>query len=396
MKKIWQKNSTQGINSLIEDYTVGIDYLLDMELISYDIIGSKAHVKMLNKISVLTDSEKNSLLQGLDEIGELVKKGDFTILKSEEDCHTAIESYLTEKYPNIGTKVHTGRSRNDQILVTTRLFTIDKVSKIIESIETLINSFENKIKEVGDTKMPGYTHMQKAMPSSVGMWLGSIHDSLQDDLLLVKTALEINNQNPLGSVAGFGENVFGLDKEFTAKELGFKKVQSNPMYASYSRGKFEHIILQALSQVMMDLGKFASDMVLFGTKEFDYFTLPDEFKTGSSVMPQKKNWDVMELVRGNSNLFQGYEYQVKEIFKNLLSGYNRDFQLTKEPYLKGIKLTEDTVKICNLVINNLGVNKSKLELACSEELYATEEAYKLVKAGVSFRNAYKIVGEKYL
>jgi argininosuccinate lyase len=396
MKKIWQKNSTQSVNSLIEDYTVWIDYLIDMQLISYDIIWSKAHVKMLNKIWVLTDSEKDSLLQWLDEIWELVKKWDFTILKSEEDCHTAIESYLTKKYPSIWTKVHTWRSRNDQILVTTRLFTMDKVSKIIESIETLINSFENKIKEIWEIKMPGYTHMQKAMPSSVWMWLWSIHDSIQDDLLLVKTALEINNQNPLWSVAWFWENVFWLDKEFTAKELWFKKVQSNPMYASYSRWKFENIILQSLSQVMMDLWKFASDMVLFWTKEFDYFTLPNEFKTGSSVMPQKKNLDVMELVRWNSNLFQGYEYQVKEIFKNLMSWYNRDFQLTKEPYLKWIKLALDTIDICNLVVNNLWVNKSKLELACSEELYATEEAYKLVKAWASFRDAYKIVWEKYL
>jgi len=300
MKKIWQKNNTWDINSLIEDYTVWIDYILDLELIKYDILWSKAHTKMLNKIWILSEKEAEVLLKWLDEILYLHKKWDFKILKSQEDWHTAIESFLTEKYWEVWKKIHTWRSRNDQILVTTRLFTIDKLNIILDLVTNLINSFEKKIKDIWNTKMPGYTHMQKAMPSTVWMWLWSFKDSLIDD-----------------------------------------------------------------------------------------------FKTGSSVMPQKKNWDVMELVRWDSNLFLSYEYGVKEIFKNLMSWYNRDFQLTKEPYLKWIKLVIDTIKVCDLVVNNLWINKQKIQKACSQELFATEEAYILVKSWMSFRDAYKIVWEKY-
>lgn len=394
--KIWQKWNFGELNSLIEDYTVWNDYLLDMELIPYDIQGSKAHVKMLHKIWILNNDEEQTLLKWLDEILSLWKKWEFEIKKSQEDGHTAIEEYLTKNFWEVGKKIHTARSRNDQILVTTRLFTKDKLQEIINLVKQLINSFENKIEEIGNIKMPGYTHMQRAMPSSVGMWLGSFKDALQDDLTFIKSAYKINNQNPLWSVAWFGEDVFGIDRDFTTKELGFDKTQQNPMYCAYSRWKFENIVLQALSQVMMDLWKFANDLVLFTTKEFDFFSLPDEFKTGSSVMPQKKNYDVMELVRWNTNSFLAYEYQIKEIFKNLMSWYNRDFQLTKEPYLKWIKQVISTIQICDLVVNNLQAKKENLENACSKELYATKEAYELVKNGMNFRDAYKIIGEKYL
>jgi len=394
--KIWQKWDFWELNLLIEDYTVWNDYLLDMELIPYDVKGSKAHVKMLHKIWILKDNEKETLLKWLDEILNLWEKWEFEIKKSQEDGHTAIEEYLTQKYGEVWKKIHTARSRNDQVLVTTRLFTKEKLEEFIYLIEQLINSFEEKIKEIWDIKMPGYTHMQKAMPASVWMWLGSFKDAIQDNLIFVKSAYKINNQNPLGSVAWFWENVFWIDRKFTTEELWFEKVQENPMYCAYSRWKFENIVLQSLSQVMMDLWKFANDMVIFTMSEFDYFSLPDEFKTGSSVMPQKKNYDVMELVRWNANSFLAYEYQVKEIFKNLLSGYNRDFQLTKEPYLKAIKQAISTIKICDLVVNNLQAKKENLEKACTKELYATQEAYELVKSWMSFRDAYKIVWEKFL
>lgn len=396
MEKIWQKDSIWKTNQLIENYTVWIDYILDIQLLKYDIKWSKAHVKMLNKIWVLDSLELFSLLEWLDKILDLHWKWEFEILKSQEDWHTAIESFLIDQYWETWKKVHTWRSRNDQILVTTRLLTLDKINEITHLILNLIDSFKKKIDEIWDIKMPGYTHMQRAMPSTVWMWLWSIKNSLEDDLLLIKAAEQINNQNPLWSVAWFWENVFGLDKEFTTKELWFKKVQENPMYCAYSRWKFENIVLQSLSQVMMDLWKIASDLVVFSTKEFDYFTLPNDFKTWSSVMPQKQNWDIMELVRWNSNLFLGYEYQIKEVFKNLMSWYNRDFQLTKEPYIKWINLVIHTLQICDLIIQNLWVNKDQLEKANSEELCATEEAYKLVKSGMSFRDAYKLIWEKYV
>jgi argininosuccinate lyase len=290
-----------------------------MELIPYDIKWSKAHVKMLHKIWILDNNEKETLLKWLDEILNLWERWEFEIQKSQEDGHTAIEEYLTKNFWEVWKKIHTARSRNDQILVTTRLFTKEKIEEIIFIIEQLINSFAEKIKEVWNIKMPGYTHMQRAMPSSVWMWLESFKNSLEDDLIFIKSAFKIINQNPLWSVAWFGEDVFWIDREFTTKELWFEKTQKNPMYCAYSRWKFENIVLQSLSQVMMDLWKFANDIVLFTTKEFDFFSLPDDFKTGSSVMPQKKNYDVMELVRWNTNSFLAYEYQIKEIFKNLMS-----------------------------------------------------------------------------
>jgi argininosuccinate lyase len=395
MTKIWQKNNT-SINEMIESYTVWNDYILDMDLIPYDIQWSKVHTKMLHEIGILSTQEKNTLLIGLEDILSLHSEWNFSIQKSQEDWHTAIESYLIQHYWDIGKKIHTGRSRNDQILVTMRLFTLNIIEDIQKTTEKMIESLDKKISKIWHTKMPGYTHTQRAMPSSIWQWLGSFQSSLEDDLILLEAAKKVNNQNPLWSIAGFWDDILGLDRKYTTEELWFEKTQENPMYCAYSRGKFENIVLQALSQIMLDLWKLASDLVLFSSREFNFFTLPDDFKTWSSVMPQKKNWDVMELVRGNSNLFLWYEYQVKEVFKNLLSGYNRDFQLTKEPYLKWVKLTKDTLEICNLVISNLWANKESLENACSEELYATQEAYELVKWWMTFRDAYRTIGKKYM
>lgn len=395
MKKLWDKKGGIKTNETVENYTVGVDHLLDLELLPYDIKGTIAHAKMLHKIKILTAKELSVLLGGLNKILSLWKENKFKINKSQEDGHTAVEAYLTENYGDVGKKVHTGRSRNDQSLTMTRLFSKKKLLEIKQEIQKLIKELEIKITKNGKIKMPGYTHMQRAMPSSIGMWLGSFHDSLQDDLILIEAVLKVIDQNPLGSAAGYGENTLGLDRKFTTKELGFKRVQENPMYCAMSRGKFENIVLQAISNVMFDLGKIANDLLLFTTKEFNFFTLPDSFKTGSSIMPQKKNYDVLELVRGNIAIFYGYQNQIENVIKNLPAGYNRDFQLTKEPYLKGIKLAQDTIEVMILVVKNLEVKKENLENACTPELYATDEALKLVKAGKSFREAYQQVKEKY-
>lgn len=399
MKKLWDKKgakkSNNKISQIIEDYTVGIDYLLDLELLPYDIAGTMAHAKMLHKIKILNKKELDTLLAGLSKILALYKKGEFKIDKSQEDGHTAIEAFLTEHYGEVGKKVHTGRSRNDQALVMIRLFSKEKLLEIKKEVESLIKELEKQIKKQGKIKMPGYTHTQRAMPSTVGMWLGSFHDSLKDDLILIEATIKVIDQNPLGSAAGYGENILGLDRKFTTGVLGFKKVQENPMYCAMSRGKFENIILQAISNVMFDISKISNDLILFTTKEFDFFTLPDSFKTGSSIMPQKKNYDVLELVRGSVAVFNGYQHQIENIIKNLFSGYNRDFQLTKEPYVKGMKLAMDTIEVIILVVKNLEAKKTNLEDACSAELYATDEALKLVKAGKSFREAYQEVKEKY-
>jgi argininosuccinate lyase len=395
MKKLWEKKGGPKTNQMVENYTVGVDYLLDLELLPYDIQGTMAHAKMLHKIKILNSKELSILLGGLNKILLLWKTGKFKIEKSQEDGHTAIEAYLTEHCGEVGKKVHTGRSRNDQSLTMTRLFSKEKLTEIKRGAEGLVEELEKQIKKQGKIKMPGYTHMQRAMPSTVGMWLGSYHDSLEDDLVILEGVMKVIDQNPLGSAAGYGENTLGLDRKFTTKELGFKKVQENPMYCGFSRGKFENIALQAISGVMFDIGKISNDLLLFTTKEFDFFTLPDSFKTGSSIMPQKKNYDVLELIRGNIAIFNGYQHQIENVIKTLISGYNRDFQLTKEPYLKGIKLAQDTIEVMTLVIKNLEAKKKNLENACSPELYATDEALKLVKAGKSFREAYQEVKEKY-
>ena len=395
MKKIWERKKGIRTNERVENYTVGVDYLLDLELLPYDIRGTMAHAKMLHKIKILNSQELQTLLLGLNKIFSLWKAGKFRINKSQEDSSTAIEMYLTEHYGEVGKKVHTGRSRNDQVLVTARLFSNERILEIKKEIQNLIRVIKSQIQKQGKIKMPGYTHMQRAMPSSVGMWLGSYHDSLEDDLLVLDAVAKVINQNPLGSAAGYGENTLGLDRKFTTRELNFKKVQENPMYCAFSRGKFENMIMQAVSNVMFDVGKIANDLLLFTTKEFDFFTLPEDFKTGSSIMPQKKNYDVLELVRGNAAIFDGYQSQINNVIKNLPSGYNRDFQLTKEPYLKGVKLALDTIAIMALVIKNLETKKKNLENACTGELYATDEALKLVKAGKNFREAYQEVKEKF-
>ncbi|OGI95422.1 argininosuccinate lyase [Candidatus Nomurabacteria bacterium RIFCSPLOWO2_01_FULL_42_17] len=400
MKKLWDKRGAKGASDktsqIVENYTVGVDYLLDLELLPYDIQGTMAHAKMLHKIKILTAKELSVLLGGLNKILSLWKAGKFTIDKSQEDGHTAIEAFLTENYGDVGKKVHTGRSRNDQSLTMTRLFSKEKLLGIKKAVEALIGALQMQTKKYGKIKMPGYTHMQRAMPSTVGMWLGSYQASLQDDLVLIIAMIKIIDQNPLGSAAGYGENTLGLDREFTTADLGFQKVQENPMYCAMSRGKFENMILQSIGSVMFDLGKVASDLLLFTTKEFNFFTLPDSFRTGSSIMPQKKNYDILELVRGNIGIFNGYQHQIENVIKNLPAGYNRDFQLTKEPYLKGMKLAFDTVEVMILVIKNLEPKKANLENACTPELYATDEALKLVKGGKNFREAYQEIKEKYL
>ena len=346
MKKLWDKKGSSKTNKKIEDYTVGVDYLLDLELLPYDIQGTMAHAKMLYKIKILNAKELKTLLTGLNKILSLWKARKFKIDKSQEDGHTAIETYLTENYSDVGKKVHTGRSRNDQSLTMTRLFSKEKLFQVKKEVQNIIRSLEGQIKKRGKIKMPGYTHMQRAMPSSVGMWLGSFHASLEDDLILLDAMMKIIDQNPLGSAAGYGENILGLNRKFT-------------------------------------------------TKEFDFFTLPDSFKTGSSIMPQKKNYDVLELIRGNVGIFNGFQHQIENVVKNLPLGYNRDFQLTKEPYIKGMKLALDTIEIMTLIVKNLKVKKQNLENACTPELYATDEALKLVKKGKSFREAYQEIKEKF-
>jgi argininosuccinate lyase len=389
--KLWQKE--YKLDKEIEKFTVGDDPVLDMNLVKYDCIASIAHAKMLNKIKILSQRELSELEKELKHIIRLAQMKKFKINLEDEDCHTAIENHLTKRLGKTGKKIHTARSRNDQVLTAIRLYSKDKLKQVESSLLELTETLKKVSKKFRDIKIPGYTHSRKAMPYSVGKYFEAFKEALEDDLQLVKSAYRINDQNPLGSAAGYGVSL-KIDRDLTTKLLGFSKTQKNELYCQNSRGKFESIILFALSQIIQDLQKLANDLILFSMDELGYFYLPDEFCTGSSIMPHKKNADVLELVRANSSVINSYCFQVMEIAKGLCSGYSRDLQQTKEPLIKGFKITLDTMKIMNLVIANLKVNKENCEKACTREIYTVDEANVLVKRGAAFREAYQEIYKK--
>jgi argininosuccinate lyase len=390
--KLWQK--TKHLDKEIEKFTVGKDYILDKDLVYFDCIASKAHARMLGKIGILTDKEVEDLLQGLDKIIELDKEGKFKIALEDEDCHTAIENFLIDTVGDAGKKIHTGRSRNDQVLTAVRLYCKAKLGDCLDLIEATIGHIDDFIKTFGEIPMPGYTHTRKAMPSSVGMWAGAFKDAFTDDLELLKAALKLVDQNPLGTGAGYGIPL-PLDRQMTTEELRFAKTQENPIYVQNSRGKFESFILTVLGQVMLDINKLASDLVLFTLPSLAYFVLPDEFLTGSSIMPQKKNPDVLELLRGKYHEILAHEIQMKNTSVNLISGYHRDIQLTKEAVIHGFSTVLESIHVTGLIFQNLKVIEENCEVAMTDELFAAEKAYKLVKQGVPFRDAYREIGKQY-
>ncbi len=391
--KLWNKGIE--LDKQVEAYTVGSDPQIDLFMLPYDCQASIAHAKMLKKIGVLTQKEAEQLVAGLGEIIKLAAAHKFTIEQSDEDCHTAIENYLTSKFGEAGKKIHTGRSRNDQILVALALYQIDQLKTVKELAAAFISACKSSKKKYGSIGFAGYTHMQKAMPSSIGQWLGCYEDAMSDNLILIDAQLKLLDQNPLGTGAGYNIPVFNLDRKMTAKELGFSKVQENPIYAQHARGKFAASTLSVLTQVMYDLNKFATDLTLFSMAEFGYAKLPAEFTTGSSIMPQKRNPDVCELMRAKYHVCLGEEFKVKSMMANLMFGFNRDMQLTKEPLVNAMQITQSSLSIAALILEKLEFDKKKCEASLTPELYATEEAYKLVKGGMPFRDAYKKVGEKY-
>jgi argininosuccinate lyase len=390
--KLWEKN--YKLNKKIENFTVGNDNLIDQNLIKYDCIASIAHAKMLEKIKVLSKEECKKITTVLNEIITLDKKGLFQIEKEDEDSHTAIEKYLVKKLGDTGKKIHTARSRNDQVLTALRLFYKDQIIQINKSINNLIKSLESFKKKYGIVKIPGYTHMRKAMPSSVSMWTDAFIESMNDNKKLMNDFYSLIDQSPLGTGAGYGVPI-DIDRKFTSDLLKFKKVQKNPIYVQNSRGKFESTILHGLSQIMFDLNKMASDLIFFSVPEIGYIQLSDEICTGSSIMPHKKNPDVLELIRANYHKISSYEVEVKNIAADLISGYNRDIQLTKKPVIDGFKLTEENLEIMTIVIENLILNTKKCKEAMTEELYTAEKTYKKVKKGKPFRDAYKEFSEEY-
>lgn len=386
MKKLWEKN-TSKLNKDIESFETKGDLVLDQKLIAFDVLGTLAHAHMLKKIGILSAKELSDAKKGLDEINKLISDNKFNLEIGDEDMHTKIENYLTKNYGEVGKKIHTGRSRNDQVLTAIRLYSKHMLTTIQKNVNELIKSFDKFDKTYGNMPMPGYTHMQKAMPSSIRLWAGSFIESLQNDLIVIKTAIELNDQSPLGSAAGYGTTL-SIDRVYTAKLLGFSKVQKNPLYCQNSRGKIEAVIVSALIQILLTINKFASDVLLFTTSEFNFFMVSETITTGSSIMPQKKNVDVAELLRSKVNLVIGNYMQLVSLSSNLVSGYNRDFQDTKKPLIESLEITIDSIKAANILLQNITPNKEVLKNTMTEDLYAAEKAFALVKKGVSFRNAY--------
>ena len=387
MAKLWQTRSTK-LHPLAEKYTVGNDYILDQKILPFDLDASAAHAQALKKLGILSQDELKKLLNGLEEIRALHAKGQFPITQEDEDCHTAIENFLVKKLGDLGKKIHTCRSRNDQVLVATRLYTRKKLKQISKELIGLEKVFLAMAKKYQFIPMPGYTHTRRAMPSSIGHWAAAYLEELINNHMILETAYKLNDQNPLGAAAGYGIN-FDIDRRLTTKILKFKRTQINSLYCVNSRGSTESYILSVLTQIMMTIGRLANEMIWFTTPEFNFFHLPGEFTTGSSIMPQKRNPDVFEIARSNVGVIVALQTQVKDISKNLISGYNRDTQLTKEPLIKGLGIARRSLEIMALAMSKIKPNKEVLMKSLSPELFAAFEANKLVKEGMTFRDAYQ-------
>lgn len=390
--KLWQKD--YDLNKIVEKFTVDDDYLLDQRLVKYDCIASIAHAKMLCKIGVFSKHECEEVVKELNNIIKLDIQGSFKISQQDEDCHTAIENQLVKKLGDAGKKIHTGRSRNDQVSANLRLYYKDEIKSIVELINSFCLSLVLFKKKYGSVKLPGYTHMRKAMPSYIGLWSDAFIDSMKDNKSLVMNTYTLLDQSPLGSGAGYGLPFF-VDKNLCADLLGFERVQYNPIYVQNSRGKFESSILHVLNQIMFDLNKMSSDLIFFSMPEFGFFELPSEICTGSSIMPHKKNPDALELIRAKYYTVLALEFEVKNMIGNLISGYNRDVQLTKKSVMKGLDIVKSCLSIMIIIVGCLKVNSKKCRKGLTKEIYSADEIYKLVCKGVAFRAAYRHISKDY-
>ena len=389
MAKLWQKNYT--LDSMMEHFTVRNDYIYDEELVVSDAIGSAAHAKGLNKIGILSDEECRKLLAGLDRIVQLRQSDSFPITVSDEDCHTAIEGFLTKELGDAGKKIHTGRSRNDQVQTALRIYMREAALKLSSASLGLSASLIKLAEQNKDVPMPGRTHMQIAMPSSVALWALSFAEEILEETGMLLSLYDVIDQSPLGSAASYGVTL-PLDREYTASLMGFRKVQNNVLYANNSRGKFEAFFLDHAEYIALTISKLAQDLMLFTLPEFGYFSLPRELCTGSSIMPQKKNPDGLELARSRTSLIGSCSMRVKSIIRALPSGYNRDFQDTKEPFIEGFRSALELVMITDEMIQGLEVHPDNLIAACTPELYATDRVMEKVLSGGNFRDSYKDVG----
>jgi len=391
--KLWQQG--ENIDKIIERFTIGQDNVLDLELAKYDIIGSIAHAKMLNKIGLLKDDELNTLVHELELTAQIIENGEFKIEDGVEDIHSQIEFILTETLGEVGKKIHAGRSRNDQVLVDLKLYYRDHLSNISNQLKELAKSFIHMSESHKAKLMPGYTHMQVAMVSSFGLWFGCFAEALADDNRQLQSTMKIVNQNPLGSAAGYG-NSFPLDRNMTTELLAFDNLCYNSMYAQFTRGKTELIIANTLSSISYTLNKFAMDVCLFSGQNHRFITLPDELTTGSSIMPHKKNPDVFELMRAKSAQLMSIPTQIMMICNNLMSGYHRDFQQLKEILFPALKQMSDLLTVANYCVIKIQPLENLLDDDKYKYLFSVDEVNALVKKGIPFREAYKRIKESII
>ena len=387
--KLWEKNFE--VNKEIERFTVGRDREMDLYLAKYDVLGSMAHITMLESIGLLTHDELTKLLAELKNIYRLCEEGRFVIEKDVEDVHSQVELLLTRKLGDIGKKIHSGRSRNDQVLVDLKLFTRHALMDVIDNVKVLFDELIQKSNQYKDVLMPGYTHLQIAMPSSFGLWFGAYAESLADDMLYLQAAWRMTNRNPLGSAAGYGSS-FPLNRQMTTDLLGFDSMDYNVVYAQMGRGKMERNVAFAMATVAGTLAKMAFDACLFNCQNFGFVKLPKECTTGSSIMPHKKNPDVFELIRAKSNKLQSLPQQIMMIMNNLPVGYFRDLQIIKEVFLPAFDELNDCLRMAAYIINKMEVNEHILDNAMYDPMFSVEEVNRLAAAGMPFRDAYKKVG----
>ena len=387
--KLWEKNFE--VNKEIERFTVGRDREMDLYLARYDVLGSMAHITMLQSIGLLEAAELEPLLAELRNIYAQCERGEFEIEADVEDVHSQVEMLLTRKLGDMGKKIHSGRSRNDQVLVDLKLFTRHELREIAEEVKTLFDELIGKSNLYKEVLMPGYTHLQVAMPSSFGLWFGAYAESLADDMLMLQAAYRITNRNPLGSAAGYGSS-FPLNRTMTTRLLGFDSMNYNVVYAQMGRGKMERNVAFALASVAGTLAKMAFDACMFNSQNFSFVKLPKECTTGSSIMPHKKNPDVFELIRAKCNKIQSLPQQIMLIMNNLPVGYFRDLQIIKETFLPAFDELKDCLRMAAYIINKMEVNEHILDNPMYDPMFSVEEVNRLAANGMPFRDAYKKVG----
>ncbi|MBD5347414.1 MAG: argininosuccinate lyase [Bacteroides sp.] len=389
MMKLWSKGFEP--DKMIEQFTVGADRELDLRLARYDVEGSMAHIRMLESIGLLGRDELPVLLEALADISNLIESGEFEIGEGIEDVHSQVEFLLTERLGDLGKKIHSGRSRNDQVLVDLKLFMRDELAAIAHSVDSLFNLLLDLSDKHKDDLMPGYTHLQVAMPSSFGLWFGAYAESLVDDMRMIQAAYHIANQNPLGSAAGYGSS-FPLDREMTTRLLGFESLHYNVVAAQMSRGKTERAAAAAIAAVASTLGKLAMDICMWMCQNFSFVSFPDELTTGSSIMPHKKNPDVFEIMRGKCNRLQSIPNELALLTTNLPLGYNRDLQLMKDIIFPATTELRSCIEMCVFMLQHIRIRKNILDDKRYDYLFTVEDVNRLVLQGVPFRDAYRQVG----